>query len=148
MCCDFFIILRLGLNFDTICLCFNAVLAMGHLWRQIAWKKSCGRCSGAFSSFSAQQLTSLTIIQQLKLLGQKHKLWAVVCNSWFHHHCQSQPDILANKPATEPSCLLHWLTGFNNRKSTRQHIKSADVYAHKAWEIKSAYHCTYRQISI
>ena len=101
-----------------------------------------------FSSFSAQQLTSLTIIQQLKLLGQKHKLWAVVCNSWFHHHCQSQPDILANKPATEPSCLLHWLTGFNNRKSTRQHIKSADVYAHKAWEIKSAYHCTYRQISI
>ena len=87
------------------------------------------------------------LIQQWKLLGQKHKLWAMVCNFWFHHHCQSQPDFLANKPATDLSCLLRWLTGLNERKLTRQRIKRADVYADKAWKIKFIYHCTYRPIS-
>ena len=87
------------------------------------------------------------LIQQWKLLGQKHKLWAMVCNLWFHHHCQSQPDFLDNKPATDLSCLLRWLTGLNERKLTRQRIKRADVYADRAWKIKFTYHCTYRQIS-
>ena len=70
-----------------------------------------------------------------------------MCNSWFHHHCHSQPDILANKPAVDPSWLLRWLAGLSERKLTRQQIKSAGVYPNKTWKIKTAYHCTYSQIS-
>ena len=55
------IILTPGLNFDAICLYFNAVLAMGHIRRQIAKQNSVNNALVATSSFSAQWLPSLTM---------------------------------------------------------------------------------------
>ena len=60
MPCDFLITLTPGLNFDAICLCFNAVLAMGHLQRWELANNDVNNALVAFSSFS-ERLPSLTI---------------------------------------------------------------------------------------
>ena len=61
MRCGFLIILTPGLNFDAMCSCFNAVLAMGHIRRQISQKNPVNDALVAFSSFSAKRLPCLTI---------------------------------------------------------------------------------------
>ena len=60
---------------------------------------------------------------------------------------KANPIFLANKPAADPSCLIRWSAGLAKGKLTRQYTKSIDVDVDKAWKIKSADHCTNRQIS-
>ena len=43
----------------------------------------------------------------------------------------------AIKPAADPSCLPPWSAGLTERKLTRQYTKIADLFADKAWKIKS-----------
>ena len=90
--CDFFIILTPGLNFDAICLCFNAVLAIGHLQRQIAWK-NLNNALVAFSSFSAQQLPSLTIHfllpkEERMVLTNYQSMQVCKFNDWIIRKCK------------------------------------------------------------
>ena len=64
---------------------------------------------------------------------------------------------LANKPTPDPiiqhlkesiisGCLLNWNTDFTKINLPRC-SKCTGLYANKAQKIKSAYHCTYRQVS-
>ena len=64
---------------------------------------------------------------------------------------------LANKPTPDPiiqhlkesiisGCLLNWNTDFTKINLPRC-SKCMGLYANKAQKIKSAYHCTYRQVS-